>query len=555
MPNTLALIPIDLEHTALGFKSLVAQQVQGRSVLSHVVARAARVSAVDEIVLVHPPGYDPTLLIGDAVFAKPVSCEVVEPSSADRFHDMRVIARKWAQTAWRGGLGGATCFDELLPAGPLVKAMAARDAESALLVGSDWLCVDPSICSAVLDLHLSDPKAYAMTFTQAPPGLGGAAVSRSMLEDLAEHDVTFGQMLGYNPTHAQADPIGRDVCVPIDAAVRSCAERFIYDTPRAAAMFDAIAERLGDDLHEAGAASIVAATPADRSALTSLPRQVTVELTPRRGVSGPITPQHHVAFERADMPLDLALRLVEQIAESPDTVVTLGGLGDALLHEDWRAVVEAARDAGVCGVAIETDLLVDSDVVDALLDAPVDVVSPRVNADSAETYRQVMGHDMFSQVAANMERLINGRNKRNNDASAQRGVPWIVPRLVKTRQTLGDMESFFDRWTHYLGHAVIEPAACGRGDGVDLSPAASPVCMAPPRRSACRQVERRMTVLSDGVVARCDQDWVGVGCAGDAKVATLAEIWSSMNALRDTHRQGQWGDDAVCGGCVEWHRP
>lgn len=64
-----------------------------------------------------------------------------------------------------------------------------------------------------------------------------------------------------------------------------------------------------------------------------------------------------------------------------------------------------------------------------------------------------------------------------------------------------------------------------------------------------------MTILSDGRVARCDQDWLGRGSAGDATVTPLARIWQSMNDLRLRHREGGGADLALCRDCTEWHRP
>ncbi|WP_348246604.1 SPASM domain-containing protein, partial [Salmonella enterica] len=69
----------------------------------------------------------------------------------------------------------------------------------------------------------------------------------------------------------------------------------------------------------------------------------------------------------------------------------------------------------------------------------------------------------------------------------------------------------------YTGHAVIEPACTGCGAMPDLAP----VPMTPPRRRPCRQLGRRMTILSDGTVAGCDQDWRGEAAVGDLTIDTL----------------------------------
>lgn len=566
MPRTIALIPIDLTRSRLGTPSALLHRLGERTVLERTLSRLAQVPQVEMIVLVHPANQQPLLSLNVSHIAKPVRAFAIPPSlPVDGFQPMRIAARQWALHSWRGGLGSACVYDELLPAAPLVAAMQDCGATSALLAGGDWPLIDPAICGQVLERHLAQPQAMKMVFTQAPPGLAGVAVAREMLEHVAEKQTGFGPVLAYVPTKPQADPIGLDVCVPIPAPVRSCAMRFIYDTQRSRALIDAIASDVADE--GADASQIVAAAigqeknaaDSHTAAPVDLPAQITLELTPQRMVRGCITPQHYVDFERAPMEIDAARRLIAQIAECDDTVLTLGGLGDALLHPNWRDVVIAAHEAGVAGIAVETDLLVDEATLSDLLALPVDVVSVRVNADTAAVYEKVMGEGRFAEVVKNVQWLLIERGKRCAQAAqvadGRAGLPWIVPRLVKTSDTLGDMETFFDRWTHFAGHAVIEPSQTGRHGATQVMPQLSPVRMAPPRRFACRQLERRLTILSDGRAALCDQDWLGSHVLGDTAITPLCDIWQRVRSIRAMHHAGRWNELPQCAGCHEWHRP
>lgn len=538
MPHAIALIPADLARTRLGLRSRLHETLADASVLAHTLRRVAQVQDVRTIVLVHPAGQDPLALIDQANVGKPVVTFAVEGGLHDRHTPRWIAARKWAPASWRGGLGGATVYDELLPPGPLVRAMQAHDAPSALLVGADWCLVDPELCQAVLRQHLDHPEAMKLTFTQAPPGLCGVAVARDLLQQLDAHGAGFGNILGYNPRAPTADPIGKEANLPVPPAVRDSVRRYIYDTPRCVAMIRAIEHHAGG----AGAAEVVAA--ANDVDDPFLPQQVTVELTPRRGASGMITPQHHVALNRPDLDVEQARRIFQQL-DCEDAAVMLGGLGDALLHPQWVDMVTAARQAGVLGVGVETDLLCDRDELEKMLDLPLDVVSVRLNADTAATYQRVMGLDGFTQVIGNLEWLINTRNRRGT------GLPWIVPRMIKTVETLPEMETFFDKWMVYLGHAVIEPAQSGCG----LMPEQSPVPMAPPRRFPCRQLGRRLTIVSDGTAVLCDQDWLGRDPLGDTRIDPLIDIWQRAGEVKCKHKAGRFAELTLCGVCTQWHRP
>lgn len=566
-----ALIPTDLQRTRLGMSSRLGDRLGPNDrccILDRTIRRAARVKGLEAVVLVHPEDQAPMRLL-DAGQPDPVpvsAAALPTASFADRFAPMRRASRRWAPESWRGGPGGLTVYDELLPAAPLLAAMDQSGATSALLLGPDWCFLDPDLCSDVLARHLDQPEGMKLVFTQAPPGLCGIAVHRSLIQQLAGTEgSTFGSMLGYHPTRPQADPIGKDVCVQIDAVVRSSPRRYIADTPRSAWMLARIAERFPDDAPPSARQVCQAGDTIGLESLVSgiapfAPRLATLELTARRPAPGPIIPQSHVPIDRPDMPGDRARAVIDQLTAEPnpgDLCLTLGGLGDALLHPDWADLAIYARERGVWSLCVQTDLLVEASVLERLLQAPIDIVTVRMNADRARTYEQAMGldADTFKRLISNMEWLLNERNRRAADphrpCSPAPGVPWIVPSLVKTAQTLDDLETFFDRWTHFAGHALIE----GPSDGCGLMPDQALADMSPPRRFACRQLDRRLTVQADGRAVLCDQDWLGRRPIGDAASTPALELWRASAVNRRLHHEGQWQQIDLCARCRQWHRP
>ncbi|MFW6060964.1 MAG: hypothetical protein ACODAQ_12355, partial [Phycisphaeraceae bacterium] len=386
--TAIALIAADLQRNRFGGPARLHETIAGRSVLEHTVRRAARISRISKIVLVHPAGQDPFKLIDRQKIDKSLAALPIEGGLDEPRDRHWAAARKWALTCWRGGLGAATAFDEVLPAAPLLAALDAHHAESALLLRGEWCAFDDQLADAQLAQHAENTEAYRLCFTQAPPGLGCLVAHRASIAQVAEHHAAFGQALGYRPQRPALDPIGREVNIAIPATVRDTYRRFAYDTPRSAALLRRIAERLDDAFLTADAEAITdaaCAVEADDPAIAfeRLPQQVTLELTPRRAVNGPITPQHHVSFERPDIDVDLAQRIVAQLGDGEaagDVALRLGGLGDALLHPQWDEIVRAAHDAGVLGICIETELLCDTATLDRLMTLPIDVVSVRFNA-------------------------------------------------------------------------------------------------------------------------------------------------------------------------------
>lgn len=604
--TSIAIIHVDLTRGRFGHAVSLFDDLAGKSVLQHTIDRVARIVGIDEIVLMRPP--DQSL---EGHYEQPVGGPVVTTAArqlreADNWLDNVICAaRKWSLTAWRGGIGGMTVYDELLPAHALLRVMQEKKAESLVALRGDWCYIDPAIATQQLELHRSAPEAMSLAFTQAPPGLSPLVIHRGALNDLTEHNATIANMLCYNPRKPAIDPVGKDVNVQVPASVRMQYRRFIYDTPRAMDHLQAIAAHLGEDLEQADA---VAVTDASRwietnepwRQLERIPQQVNVELSPRRAVNGPIVPQHYLDLNRTDMTGETVSALLEQLrvagkeSSSPrnelgqaqahavrsggspslhpghpivnsmndmslddasdvcpalrsDTAVLFGGLGDPLLHDHWFKTLERSIDAGLLGVGIETDLLVDDETIDRLATLPLDVIAVRINADSQATYEKLMGVDGYGKVMDNLQHLFSARNGNRQRGEGFRG--WVVPRMVKVSGNLSDLETFFERWMTIAGWAVVDRAKTGRG----LIPDMSPVPMeAPSLFTASDSVppreKQRLTVLSDGSVCLCGEDWLGRLPLGSLNDRGFGDLWRGATVLADVNK----GDSCVCPSCCQW---
>lgn len=572
--NVIALIVADPAVGRLGNTRRLDVSLAGESVWWHTLQRAARIQRATRIVVVHPPntrGHFPAVDSSDR--GKPVEFFEHPEVAGDAYTARTRSARKWALSGWRGGLAGATAWDELLPAAPLAAAMERFNGEAAAIVGGDWCAFDPALADELLKLHLGAPEAMKLTLTQAPPGLSPIVTSRAVLREFAEKQATFGSVLAYNPKRPALDPIGRECNLPIPASIRDTARRFIADDVSSGhtSPLQRVAAELGDDF---AAADAVAITDACRGwelahpehVFDDLPGQITLELSARRLVDGPITVQHDVDLPRGEMDFELACDLLGQCTGK---AVTLGGHGDALLHPRWPELVRAAAEAGVMGLHVETDLLNPREDLALLTGLPIDIISVRLNADTAATYATVMGADRLPEVMGNLQWLFDRRGEVREAADKRgpsplskafpgagagvlpgAGVPWIVPRLVKTAATLKDMELFFERWMQVVGHAVIDrPPTLGTGSFA-LRKDQSPVPMDPPWKPPSPfQVKQRLTVLSDGTVALCSQDALGRAALGSAKNASLGELWRYAAALEIP---GGVDDSPVCRRCYDW---
>lgn len=350
----------------------------------------------------------------------------------DERHAAIMAARRFSASAWRGGLAGLTCYDECFDPATLAAAMVEHNADAALLVGADWALVDPGLCDEVIRRHRESPDEHRLTFTQAPPGIAGACIARSLVEEIRDAPpgagafATIGGLLGYLPMRPSADRIAKPVCVSIPAAVRDTLGRYIGDTPHRQAGIAGLIRSLGSDWP-----SIPLARLRDALAASS-------------GIQADAFPAHTIVAAGGSDRLIAWLDGAD--VSRPDAALTI----EYPELDRIADVLAAARRAGFASVHVRTGLDADGDVVERLLGA--DIVSIDMLATTGETYRAITGSDRFDRIIEHTEMLLGKRRDSGGIPS-----PWIVPRIMRRDAVYEEIEPFYDYWVSRAGAAMIDP--------------------------------------------------------------------------------------------------
>lgn len=524
-----ALVPIDPFQNSLGVKRSLAEQFSGQTVLQTTLQRLGTSQQLKEIILISPHDFDVEALIDRSKIGLPVEIEHCDGSPFGNEFPAVAAARKWSPTSWRGGIGGMSIYDEVLCPQIMSQVMKKRELTAAIIVGPDWPLVDVSSeagCDAVIERHLQMPDQHGLVFTQAPPGLCVCLLSAGLMQELSIRNrvSTVGGLLVYQPNAPQPDTIARDANIQIDHDITRSRIRATFDAPRYKRAIKQIIEpKLS--LGKVTSAQIVEAiTEYDSSQTTHLPQHVILELNCQRK-SKSNTPW------RSPISIDMTKRIFQTLGEEGDCVLTLHGTGDPLLHDQFDEIIKLAKSSGISGIHLRTELLTDQTTLDRLLKCQLDVVSIDLNADRAETYKQMMGVDGFREVLENMQYLLANRKRlTDHSPNAAFAIPWIVPRIKRCCTTYQDIESFFDRWQMTLGAAVIEP--CTKEDllkdGQDILTET-----APPSRVMIDVGRCRMMILCDGSVPVSEFDAQGLDCVGNVKDSSVSNLWKKLVAKRN----------------------
>jgi len=537
-----AILYADLKRSVWGTRSYLADRLAGRSVLERTISRLEQANRLDEIIVFCPGEQQEQVreLIGQTTAIIKDLTESVPLSK-------RMPNRKWAMNSWRGGIREATWFDEQAFTAEMVLYAREREIYTAMSVACEAVVVDPELTDALLEHHHEHGDAMRFTFTQAGPGLCGGAYRMDLLHELVLTGGYIGDLLRYDPATPHADYIVQECNYKVDPELYTTQFRYIADTRRSFVALENLVMKAGDDFQQWDAKRIVAELEQSCPGPDILPREVEMEITtePSLRISGyPHRVDSVEHPERQRMSLACFEKIVEQLGEYDDICLTIGGFGEPLSHLELTAMIDSAKAAGILGINIETDgQLLRGDLADALSGSKVDVISVYLDADDGEIYHEVKGKDCFDEVVGQLEAFI----EKTKDAG-----PMILPHLVKTRRTMAQMEAFFDRWLKKCDGAVI----VGYNDFTGQIEDKSVMDMASPQRSACRRLSGSMTILADGSVTICGQDFKGSCATGNVNEKSIKELWRSqaLEELRAAHRQRNFAMNELCGKCKEWHR-
>ena len=383
-------------------------------------------------------------------------------------------AQRWSD-GWRGGLMGTCAFD-LGFYGPWIGEICQKlSSDAILLVDAAAGLIDPKLVDVLVG-HATAREAVELCFSAAAPGLSAALLRPLLLERLAAAHLHPGKLLQYLPDQPTGDPVHRDGCAPVPTPVARTCHRFKLDSDRQVRRIDQATVSLNGKLATTDAEELVHRLDAVQSP-DLLPREVVLELNTARATRPIYWAGRHLDLPARELSLEQARTLFAELGAADDMRLTLAGVGDPLLAPRVLAIVQAARQAGVTSIQVETDLLaMTPDQIDGLIQASIDIVSVHVPATTPATYEAVMGVDGFERVLANIRLLL----QRRKDCA--RGVPLLVPIFTKCRENLGEMEQWYDQWLRVLGSAVINGPTDHAGQIpdtalADMSPAqAPPVC-------------------------------------------------------------------------------
>lgn len=397
--------------------------------------------------------------------------------------DAVAAVRRWCD-GWRGDLRGACDFDLGFHAPWVNEAICNMDADAAVLIDPAAALVDAVIIDRLIARAAEQPD-IDLVFSHTPPGLGGAVVRKALLKRLADCELHPGHLL-----HSSNEQLGDIKCdgeLPLPAAITRAHASFKLDSHRQIWRITNAMVALNGQLIRSESEALVARWCAE-SYPDPLPRDIVLELTTARATQPAFVPQRSIASP-TQLSTDTALRLFKECCTFDDVRLTLAGAGDPMLAENVQHVLEAALDAGVSAIRIETDLLnLDAAALAGDLAGAVDILAVHLPACSNESYRAVMGVDAYEKVLANIDKF-HGQQ----DVNAL-GTPLLIPLFTPSPHNAAEERTWFERWPY----------------GVSAAHSIAPA-------------QTRLIVLADGRIVSNERSGTTLGVVGQTPIA---QAWS-----------------------------
>ncbi|MCH7924702.1 MAG: hypothetical protein IIC51_04130, partial [Planctomycetes bacterium] len=208
----IATLQADLERTPLGTRSRLADELCGIPVLRRTVERVQAIRHVEKVFVMCPEAQqDRCARLLDGTAAQMLAVRADPPPWATLVQ----AARKWSLDGWRGGIGGATFFDEFIDCRVLAGLLQSVDSDLVLAVPPAGALFDPALADRMIEHKLELRDEFRLVFSQTPPGLSGVVMESGLIRELAESLSPVGWAFTYQPNTPKKDLILESCCFEV----------------------------------------------------------------------------------------------------------------------------------------------------------------------------------------------------------------------------------------------------------------------------------------------------------------------------------------------------
>jgi MoaA/NifB/PqqE/SkfB family radical SAM enzyme len=250
---------------------------------------------------------------------------------------------------------------------------------------------------------------------------------------------------------------------------------------------------------------------------------------------------------RGNMDINLFTAIADQISGRINDI-NLSHRGEPLFHPDLEQMIRIASDRDLATRIHTNATLLDRHRAASLLDAGPDLLSFSFDGYDKASYESVRIGGVYEETLENIRFFLAEKKRLGLDK------PYTIVQIIEppgiTAGYRENLHRFGDRLRSYgLDKFYVKKPHNWAGNAPDQYPLHQ-------KYIACTFLYYSMTVLWNGLVCPCPQDWYGTQVLGDLTEQTVEEVWNG-DLYRDMRRRSAARDldGWLCQNCDRVFRP
>ena len=270
----------------------------------------------------------------------------------------------------------------------------------------------------------------------------------------------------------------------------------------------------------------------------SFPLHLDIEVTSACNLKCPFCATTYSKFENGFMKWETVKKILDEAGDNGLYACKFNFRGEPLLHKEIGRFISYAKKKGIIDVFFNTNaVLLTEDMAKMLIDSGLDRLTVSFEGFEKTLYERNRAGAKFEEVVANVERLRNLREKICRNKPKIRVQAVLVPEL---KDRLSEYITFWKDKVDQVSYNEIEPSVDTVNNNIKRNKS-SWICPFP---------YQRMTVMWDGTLTACKNDYYGKLAMGNIDSVSIKKCWTdSLDILRKLHKKGQAHDIEACVEC------
>jgi len=244
---------------------------------------------------------------------------------------------------------------------------------------------------------------------------------------------------------------------------------------------------------------------------------------------------------RGNMNMDLYRKIIQEVSGKANDI-NLSHRGEPLFHPELEEMIAIARENGLASRIHTNATRLDAERARSLLDSAPDLISFSFDGFDKETYEALRVGAVFEETMANIQYFFQEKRRRGA------GKPYTVIQIIEPWDVTDEYRTKLASFGEEIKQAGLDKFYIKRPHNwAGNAPGEIPLAN---EFHPCTFLYYSMTVLWDGTVCPCPQDWYGSMPLGNLNNQSIAEVWNGepmVSMRKRMHRKDLCG--LLCENC------